>query len=369
MNFPFEHLFARKYKLPAHILFWLMVLLFYTLFYGHQRGEYYKTFFYVCLLLPVTISITYLINYLLVPKYLLQKRYEYFFLFFAYTFLFSVWLESIIFLLAFISIAQHKVSNLNPATFDIFFLIVSMYLVVFLALAIKLFKQWYAIGQANQLLAHARLEAELRLKEAELNLLKAQIQPHFLFNTLNNLYGLTLEKSDAAPEVVLKIASILDYLLYQCNSPKVALEQEIKHIYNFIALEKLRYNEQQLHMRFTVKGKIKGKLIAPMLILPFVENSFKHGVSRQISNSTIQIDLVMEGNRMQLRVENTKGDFPAKGLQSNKEGIGLQNVRKRLELLYKDTYQLLIEEKERQYIVRLDLHLEEKNENHLYHSR
>lgn len=358
MNFPLEQFFTRKYKLPAHIFFWLMVLLFYTVFYGHQRQEYYKTFVYVCLLLPVTIGITYLMIYFLIPRYLLQRSYGYFFLFFAYTLLFSVWLESLIICLAFITIAENKVTNLNPATFDIFFLIVSMYLVVFLAIAIKILKQWYVIQQANHLLANARLEAELKLKEAELSLLKAQIHPHFLFNTLNNLYGLTLEKSEDAPEIVLKISALLDYLLYKCNSPKVALTQEIEYIQNYMALEKIRYNEN-LKVQFTIKGKVKHKLIAPMLILPFVENSFKHGVSQGLEHARISIQLLVEGNAMQLKVINSKVPDQAKATQLDTSGIGLQNVKKRLDLLYMDKYQLNISDKETQYLVHLNLELEE----------
>lgn len=296
--------------------------------------------------------------YVLIPKYLLQQRYGYFFLFFSYTLLFSIWLESILFLGAFITIAQYKVTNLNPATFDIFFLIVSMYLVVFLAIAIKLLKQWYVVQQANQLLVNARLEAELKLKEAELSLLKAQIHPHFLFNTLNNLYGLTLEKSEDAPQVVLKIADLLDYLLYQCNAPKVALEQEIKYIHNFLSLEQLRYTDK-VKMNFKVKGKVKSKLIAPMLILPFVENSFKHGLSEELGSASIDINLTVDGNYMKLRVENTKGLAKLKVLPGYTAGIGLQNVRKRLELLYRNNYQLQILDNENKYLVKLDLQLEE----------
>lgn len=362
MNFPLERFFSGKYKLPGHILFWLMVLLFYTVFYGHQRQEYYKTFVYVCLLLPVTIGISYLMIYFLIPRFLLERRYGLFSLLFSYTLLLSVWLESIIISIAFITIAEYKVANLNPATFDIFFLIVSMYLVVFLAIAIKLVKQWYIIQQANHLLENARLEAELKLKEAELSLLKAQIHPHFLFNTLNNLYGLTLEKSEEAPEVVLKISALLDYLLYKCNSPKVALAQEIEYIQNYLALEKLRYSEN-LKVQFTVKGKVKHKLIAPMLILPFVENSFKHGVSHELKFAGVRIDIVVDGNYLQLCVVNSKAPGPVKDSQQYTSGVGLQNVKKRLDLLYLDKYQLNITDQETRYQVQLTLELEESQSN------
>ncbi|QHT69457.1 sensor histidine kinase [Rhodocytophaga rosea] len=362
MSFPLERFFYGKYKLPIHILFWGIVLLFYTIFYGHQRQEYYKTFVYVCLLLPVTMGITYLMIYFLIPRFLLKRRYGLFSLLFSYTLLLSVWLESIIISIAFITIAEYKVANLNPATFDIFFLIVSMYLVVFLAIAIKLLKQWHVIQQANHLLANARLEAELKLKEAELSLLKAQIHPHFLFNTLNNLYGLTLEKSEEAPEIVLKISALLDYLLYKCNSPKVALTQEIEYIQNYLSLEKLRYNEN-LEVHFIVKGKVKHKLIAPMLILPFVENSFKHGVSHELDSTGISINILVEGNCLQLQVINSKVPGLVNTPQQYTSGIGLQNVKKRLDLLYADKYQLNILDQETQYQVQLKLELQESQSN------
>jgi hypothetical protein len=355
MIFPFEHLFTKKYQLKAHILFWALVLLFYTIFYGHQRGEYYKTFVYVCLLFPVTMGTTYLMMYVLIPRYLLKAKYGYFFLFFAYSLLFSIWLESLIFSIAFITIAEYKVVNLNPSTFDVFFLIVSMYLVVFLASAIKLLRQWYEIRQAHQQLQTVHLEAALKLKEAELHLLKAQFHPHFLFNTLNNLYGLTLEKSDQAPSVVLKIADLLDYLLYKCNVPKVALEQEIMHIENYIALEKLRYHK--LNLNFVVKGNTKNKFIAPMLILPFIENGFKHGLSKALACGKLTMELSVEDKWMTLQVENSKTTETF--AQGYSEGIGLQNVKKRLSLLYKDKHSLQILEKESAYIVNLQLLLEE----------
>lgn len=358
MNIAFEALFSRKYLVVRHLLFWSLVLLFYTLFYGHVREEYYKTFFYVCLLLPVTILTTYLVIYILLPRYLLTGKYGYFFLFFAYTFLFSVWLESIIFLVAFITIAQNKVANLNPATFDIFFLIVSMYLVVFLATAIKLLQHAYQVRGAHQQLLTNHLEAQLKLKEAELALLKAQFHPHFLFNTLNNLYGLTLEKSDQAPEVVLKIADLLDYMLYKCNVPKVALAQEISHIENFVALEKLRYTHH-LQLYFAVNGCTQDKFIAPMLILPFIENSFKHGLSKEIGGGKLHIELSIEGNLLNLRVENTKGSGKEYMQHEAREGIGLQNVKKRLALLYEDKHHLQVIEKEKTYLVQLAIQLEE----------
>ncbi len=123
------------------------------------------------------------------------------------------------------------------------------------------------------------LTTELKLKEAELKLLKAQIHPHFLFNTLNNLYGLTLEKSDEAPDLVLRLSDILDYILYRCDEKYVPLTEEINMIKNYLEIEKIRYSEK-LSLETNFPDKTSAFKIAPLILLPFIENAFKHGVSK-----------------------------------------------------------------------------------------
>ena len=146
-------------------------------------------------------------------------------------------------------------------------------LVVFMS-SVKILRHWYKTEQHTRNLEREKLEAELKF-------LKAQIHPHFLFNTLNNLYSLTLKKSDYAPEVVLKLSGLVNYMLYYTKEQAVPLAKEIESIHNYIALEKIRYGKE-LEIAFDVSGNIGSSMISPMLLLPFIENSFKHGVSDEI---------------------------------------------------------------------------------------
>ncbi|WP_299461939.1 sensor histidine kinase [uncultured Microscilla sp.] len=344
----------------VHLLFWGIVWLFYTLFFGHQNANYASSFLLVSMLLPITAGTLYLLNYCLIPRFLLQKKYRQFAFFTFGIFVLSLWLQAWAIVLTIILVAKYQVSSMTPASLDVYFLIVGMYWVVFFGVAIKLFKHWYQSQQKNQWLVQYSLENELRLKEAELQLLKAQIHPHFLFNTLNSLYGLTLEKSDNAPEVVIKLSELLDYVLYKSNQPKVLLQDEIKHLQNFISLEQLRY-ENKLELHWQTEGQLAGQYIAPMLILPFIENCFKHGVSNEAKKCWINVFLKVSNDALQLCIANSKtvGADSALPYKSG-SGIGLQNVQKRLGLLYKDQHTLEIEDKTDEFRVSLMLRFSEK---------
>ena len=152
---------------------------------------------------------------------------------------------------------------------------VAIYPVTFVAVAIKLLKYWYANQQAQQVLTQQKLQAELKF-------LKTQIHPHFLFNTLNNLYALTLKKSERAPEMVLKLSELINYMLYECASDDVPLTKEVKFIRNYGDIEKMRYGDK-LDIDIRVTGDVNDRKIAPLVLLPFVENCFKHGASRRTS--------------------------------------------------------------------------------------
>lgn len=216
------------------------------------------------------------------------------------------------------------------------------------AVAIKLMKYWYQKNRDNQLLIQQNLQAELAL-------LKSQVHPHFLFNTLNNLYALTLTNSPKSPEVVLKLSSLLTYMLYDCNPAKVLLAKEVDLLRDYIVLEKLRY-EERLDISVSISGEVQGKLIAPLLLLPFLENSFKHGVSEQLDQAWISLDVSVRANTLKFKLINSKplSESP----KPNPEGIGLQNVRKRLELIYPNQYELLLLNEEETFMVVLTLQLE-----------
>ncbi|HYQ57407.1 MAG TPA: histidine kinase, partial [Draconibacterium sp.] len=202
-----------------------------------------------------------------------------------------------------------------------------------------------------------KLNTELKLKEAELKLLKAQIHPHFLFNTLNNLYGLTLEKSDDAPDLVLRLSDILDYILYRCNEKRVLLSDELTNLQNYIAIEKLRYSKK-LNLETDLPNETDNLQIAPLLLLPFVENTFKHGVSNNPVAAFIRIKLSTRHTAIEFIIENSKNPTQRQAPNYSK-GIGLKNVQKRLELLYPQKYKLKIDDKEETFSVTLSLELAE----------
>jgi len=201
------------------------------------------------------------------------------------------------------------------------------------------------------------LKLEEEKRSIELKVLKNQLNPHFLFNTLNNLYALTLKKDDKAPEVIAKLSEILDFVLYRCNEDYVSIEKEIKLIENYIALEKLRYSENRLDILFT-KDIQQSNKISPLIILTFIENAFKHGVINETKKATIRLNLESRQKQIIFSIENTKPQNGFNGI-SDKSKIGLENVTKQLDLLYPKKHQLEIEETEGFYRVKLCL----KNQN------
>lgn len=182
-------------------------------------------------------------------------------------------------------------------------------------------------------LKQAEQKLRIEKQEAELNYLKSQTNPHFLFNTLNNIYALTRDKSDLAPESILRLSKILRFMLYETGGDYIAIEQEIKIISDYIALEKLRYDES-LHVNFNYDIEDMKQAIPPLLLIPLVENAFKHGVSETRDNPFVDIHLSLKQQQLNFMVKNSTET--SAGSNSIKENIGLSNLRRQLELLYKD---------------------------------
>jgi len=193
-------------------------------------------------------------------------------------------------------------------------------------------------------------EIEKEKFSAELGLLKAQINPHFFFNTLNSLYALTLKGSEQASKVVLRLSDLMHYMLYEANANKMPLSDEIKYLGNYISIEQMRFAER-LELSFQYSGDIEGKLIAPLLLLPFVENAFKHGI--EDNSGWVTINLKVIGRVLFLKVENS-----CTAVSKQKEtGMGLRNVKRRLELTYPNNYQLSINETTGTFEVELEIDL------------
>lgn len=194
------------------------------------------------------------------------------------------------------------------------------------------------------------LEMERQKTIAELNLLKAQINPHFFFNTLNSLYALTLKKSEKASEVVLRLSDLMHYILYEASADKVLLKDEIKHLEGYIYIEKMRFSDR-LDLSFQYSGDLEGKSIFPLLLLPFIENAFKHGIANHAGWVTISIN-VLE-NELFLKVENSFQKVQAE----KPHGIGLVNVKRRLDLTYGEKYELVIHKFEDVFEIELKINL------------
>lgn len=200
-------------------------------------------------------------------------------------------------------------------------------------------------------------EAENQIMQSELNFLKSQINPHFLFNTLNSLYALTLKKSDDAPEIVLKLSEMMRYMLYECNEKSVRLEKEITYLQNYLELEKLRLGKK-MDIRIDTEGGVGVLDIAPLMLIPFVENAFKHGATNTISKGFVFIHILIADGELNFYIENSKPETPpARDPLRKSGGIGLANVRRRLELLYAQQHKLEITEKPDTYAVNLWLKL------------
>ncbi|RFS22573.1 hypothetical protein DVR12_12285 [Chitinophaga silvatica] len=195
----------------------------------------------------------------------------------------------------------------------------------------------------------------------ELNLLKAQIHPHFLFNTLNNLYALSLNKSDKSPGVVLELSQILRYILYECNTATVNLDKELIMIERYISLEKIRY-ENHLEVNMVLEGELDKYNIVPLLLLPLVENSFKHGISKLMEDGWINISAKMKGDQFTFKISNNKLPESDSRVQPSAYGnIGLFNIRKRLDILYPGKHDLKIIDEDDVFVVVMKITLQKNN--------
>lgn len=224
----------------------------------------------------------------------------------------------------------------------------NLFIVIFLGM-IRFAVDWFEFEARQKSVENERLTAEL-------NFLKAQINPHFLFNTLNNLYYLAYSQSSKTTEVIAKLSQMMRYMIYDSNYPLVPLSKEVEYMENYISLERLRLNDQ-----IPIKLKIEGGngkdfLIAPLIFITFLENAFKHGVSNNHPEAWVNISILLKGNECVYRVENSK--IPsAKPEAEQKSGIGLQNVKRRLELSYPGKHSLAVEDLKDRYSVQLNIQL------------
>jgi LytS/YehU family sensor histidine kinase len=218
-----------------------------------------------------------------------------------------------------------------------------------IAIAIKLIKMWYENEKRVSEMEKSKLESELKM-------LRDQVNPHFMFNTLNNLYGLIGKNPTQAQESVLRLSRIMHHMLYETNHNRIPIKQEIRCIRDYIELEKLRYPEN-LSISLNLQDEVQDLSIVPLTIFPFVENSFKHGASEMIEDAWINIDFSTFKNFFVFKIENGKG--PKVSFESS--GIGLNNVKRRLELIYGEDHSLQIIDGTETFLVVLKISLTRMN--------
>lgn len=338
-----------------HILFWVGYFSFNSIRWGYYFADYTYSLKSNLVEFPIHIILVYLNLYWLVPKLLARKLYT--------RYVLSLFLAILGFSLVKIILTYGLVTtNIWPesarpgtALFDLSYIIavfIGELYIVGLTAAIKL-----TIDHIRE--RDAQRELEKNSLETELAYLKSQIQPHFFFNTLNSLYALTLEKSELAPNTILKLSNLMSFVIYRSKADEVSLMETVTHMKNFIELEKIRFGSK-LHVDFEISGKLDDGKIPPLILSPFVENSIKHGGESPEGTLDISIKLDVLEDQLIFQVENwvkTYKDSSELKRLNGSEGIGLTNTIRRLKLLYRDSYQLDIRNGNEKYAVNLVLPL------------
>ncbi len=372
-KYPFIFSDDSKYRILRHAAFWFFWWLFQGVLYSFLPSRtilttpfIYWDHLFIALLesllyLPSHIFLAYSLMYFVIPRFIIKGKYS----------IAAVWIIILFLITATISalISRHWLIPAREFVFPKSILLPhpdkrqAFYLSLLaglrggitiggIAAAIKLMKYWYIKEQRN-------LQLQKENMESQLQLLKAQVHPHFLFNTLNNIYSHTQNTSPIASRLVTGLSDLLRFVLYEATQPIVPLEKELKMIQDFISLEKVRYGNR-LELDIDVPGNTNDLYIAPLLLLPLIENCFKHGTSNMLEQPWISLHITLHEKQMQMKLVNGKINEPVQKEQSL--GIGIQNVEKRLNLLYPEKYELAITHDEEVFIVNLKIELEQKRD-------
>ena len=333
----------RIYQIMFHLLFWLL----YTLvFYAASKRYNVNTFipWNTFITTAAQISLVYFIRFYLFNKYYLKGK-PVLFSFLA--------LSSILYFIPVVWMITMIVCNINVTfsrlfTIDLLLAYLVTLVIVFISVSVTLLREK---DRKKNELAHFEREK----KELELFALKSQIDSHFLFNTLNNIYGLALKKSDLTPQSVLYLSEILHFVIYETKNDFYPLSKEIQLLKYYIELEKMRYGDS-VSIDFEADEKSDNAYITPLILFTFLENSFKHGVSKTMHNPWVKIRLKSVVSEIFFEIENSVPENPGNsGLIGNK-GIGLENIRRRLTLLYPQMHKLITRRNENSFYVGLALY-------------
>jgi sensor histidine kinase YesM len=322
-----------KLRVLYHLAFWCF---FIFIFWQQDPEATIQEYFAFFKVLGVSASVVYVNLYFLFPRYFFARKYFIYFFLLVSTIGFATLLLRIIF----------PLGNANFAL-PVFQHFINLLFIIVITSSFKFFREY---SRKQELL----IKAENKQLKAELNLLKAQVHPHFLFNTLNNLYGLiTQNQNQQASDVTLKLADLMRYLLESSKTDFVNLNKEIQFIDDYLSLEKIRLS-QKTDIKFMVSGLNKELFVAPLLFIPLVENAFKHGINTIFTDSFAHFSLSVQGNEIFFEAINSVGKSTE---NSEKSGTGLENLKKRLQLIYSQKHQLDIEQTANQFKVILHIQL------------
>ncbi len=333
-------------RVLQHLAFWVLLYIVFIQVFKTGTTTEKIDYIYAALFHATLLPAVYLNLELLLPKLATVRRW------FAYV-------VSVIALIAFFSwlnysFFQNWSNYILPDYFFISYLSVwevSLFFVVYIGISslLKLSKSWFAVNDLQRKL----LQAQKDKVQIELQALKAQINPHFFFNTLNGIYSMTLGKDERLPETVLQLSHLMRYFLYESKEELVPLEKEWEVLQDYIALQKIRSN-QQLNIEKRLEGEITNQRVAPLVLITFLENAFKHGAKGNTGPVNIRLLLQVRENEVNFNVENTKGTVDEIE-QDEYKGMGLKNVQRRLELLYPNKHRLTIADNEETFTVNLHL--------------
>ncbi len=333
----------RSWKIFWHVFFWLCLTWGFGLSIYHETKISLENFvIQFSIFSCINISLFYLNFLIFIPKFLGSKKYKiYIATLIAVVIIWGIGKYNIALMLKCYTVVD---SHGKYFTFRYFFInsTITCVFILFLSTALKFTSDWFLNERVKGELENQRLNAELAF-------LKSQINPHFLFNSLNSIYSLAYQKSDTAPDAILKLSEIMRYMLYESDDTKVALAEELQYLQNYIDLQRIRFADAAF-VDFKITGKVAEQKIVPLLLIAFIENAFKHGVTNDPS-SPILLRINLDETHLHLFVENKKHILN----RDSGGGIGLNNVKRRLDLLYPNKYTLNIRDKADTYTSELSI--------------
>lgn len=319
------------------IVLHLLVFVFYSFDRAHPHIHLQKVVYFLNYAIAA-----FFINYFLLPKYYYQNKHLYFFIGALLMATGVILIEELV--LEPIYFPDTRAKNFPGVLFTL-----SQVLPVITILSGFKFA-WDALGKQREV-----DELKSAVQESELQFLKSQINPHFLFNNLNNLYSYAIENSPKTPEIILELSGVLRYMLYECREKYVPLTKEVEQLENFTKISEMQIEERG-QVNFTAKNIVAGYQIAPLILTVFIENAFKHSTASQADGISIEVNVELsESGRLEFVCTNSF--LPQSNMDHISQGIGLENVKKRLQLLYPDAHQLDLKKSENLYEVRLTIDL------------